>query len=100
LLLPLCITLQAGLYTFSVTGPSTLPDVTVMGSPMTVNVSAGPASAHNSNATFTVPDNPVVGSSVTALLSLNDQFGNPITEPTQLYNNSFLVIEGTTEGGW
>jgi hypothetical protein len=87
-------------YTIDVNGLSAFPDLTVLGNPLTVNISAGLASVNNSNATFTVPDSLVVGSTVTAHISLNDQYGNPITEPAQRYNSSFLVIEGTTGGGW
>jgi hypothetical protein len=86
---------QVGQYRFSVTPPTTLPGVTVLGSPLTVNVNPGLADASRSWVGISSPPNPVVGSAVTAQISLVDVYGNPITAPPAgQYNNSQLKVYG------
>jgi hypothetical protein len=84
--------LQAGQYTFNVTPPSTLPGLTVLGSPLAVAVTAGPADASHCSASVYAPANPVVGSVITANVTLADAFGNPVTGGQS--DNSKLVIYG------
>jgi hypothetical protein len=94
------VCLQAGKYTFNITSPTTVSGVVVQGD-FTAVVKGGPASTINSNASITAPASPVVGSSVTALIHLIDEYGNPtsIDESVGSYNNTFLAIEDTSGGG-
>jgi hypothetical protein len=94
-----CACLQVGQYSFSVAPPSTLPGTTVLGSPVNVFVKAGLADVSHSSVAVTVPPSPLVGSSVTAHVTLADLYGNPITAPEAgQYTNSLLVIQGAHLG--
>jgi hypothetical protein len=87
--------LQAGQYKFSVTPPSTLPGITVLGSPLTATFKVGPPAASRSSATVTVPENPVIGSEIITHITLADAYGNTITHPAEGQDtNSKLVIQG------
>jgi hypothetical protein len=87
--------LQAGQYRFSVTPPATLPGLTVLGSPLAVVYEAGPAHGSRSGIAVTVPPKPVVGSAVTAQITLADLYGNPVPASVEAqYNNSRLTIYG------
>jgi hypothetical protein len=81
---------------FSVMQPSTVPALhNIFGIPWFMNVKAGLADAAHSSMLLTVTSNPMVGSAVTAQISLADAYGNPITSPPAgQYSNSRLVIEG------
>lgn len=84
--------LQAGQYTFNVTSPSTLPGLSVLGSPLAISVTAGPADSSRCSASVLAPDSPVIGSGVTANITLADAFGNPVS--INQAKNSKLVVYG------
>jgi hypothetical protein len=87
--------MQAGQYVFSVMPPSTLPGLTVLGSPLAVAVKAGLADAAHSTMTVTLPPSLAVGSYLTVKITLADAYGNNITAPAAgQYNNSRLVVYG------
>jgi hypothetical protein len=68
-----------GQYTFIVTAPSTLAGITVLGSPLTVVVSAAaPVSYARSSVRFTTPPKLFIGSVVYADVTLEDAHGNPV----------------------
>jgi hypothetical protein len=78
-----------------VTPPSTLLGISVLGSPLTVTVKAGAVDASRSSVNLTTPPNLVIGSHVTARITLVDAYGNPITAPAAgQYNDSRLVVYG------
>jgi hypothetical protein len=88
---------QAGLHKFTVTPPSTLPYyATVTGNPLSVVISAGPADPTRSALNMTLPADPVVGSVVTAQITLVDAIGNKVTAPPAgQYTNAVLQVFGT-----
>jgi hypothetical protein len=81
--------LQAGKYSFVVTPPTIAAGLTVMGSPLVVNVMPGIPEAHFSYASITGPTLPAVGSVVTASIYLRDVYNNGARE---LYNNSYIYV--------
>jgi hypothetical protein len=86
--------MQMGQYRFSVAPPSTLPGVTVLGSPLTVAVKAGPADASRSAMNIALPSLEVL-STLTARITLADVYGNPIDATAAArYNDSRLVVYG------
>jgi hypothetical protein len=87
------ICLQAGQYSFNVTPPTTLPGLTVLGSPLIVAVKAALADVAHSSINVTVPPNPMVGMNLSVQISLYDAYGNPITAPEAgQYTNSRLTM--------
>jgi hypothetical protein len=90
--------MQVGQYRFTVVPPSTLRNVTVLGSPLTVTVKAGSADPTRSSAQVSAPvawSELRVGSVVNAQITLQDAHGNKIVAPAVgQYNSSRLAIYG------
>lgn len=87
--------LQAGQYVFSVTPPTILPGMAVLGSPMHVSIEAGPADVTRSSCNVAVPPQPVVGSAITARIVLADAYSNPVSAAAGGPNNNVrLTIYG------
>jgi hypothetical protein len=87
--------LHAGRYKFFVTAPSTLAGIDVLGSPLTIAVTAGPVDASRSSFSVMSPPSLAVGSYLNARIHLEDVYGNLITAPKAgQINDSSLVVYG------
>jgi hypothetical protein len=92
--------LQAGQHTLKVTPPTTVAGITVLGSPLTVTVTAGVPEAFYSYALITGPTQPGVGSVVSASIHLRDMYNNavvvhvtvPAAALSEGYNNSYIYV--------
>jgi hypothetical protein len=80
---------------FTVTPPSPLVGVTVLGSPLNVTIRAGPADVSHSSINVSVPPTAYLGTRVWVHITLADVDGNAITAPAEgEYDDSRLAIAG------
>lgn len=68
--------------------------MTVLGSPLSVDVLAAIPEAFYSYASFTAPTQPSVGAVVTSSIHLRDKYNNavPAAAVRELYNNSYIYV--------
>jgi hypothetical protein len=80
------------MYQVTISSPSTLQSVDVLGNPLYAMVYPGAANAAHSSFSVTVPTNPTVLSYVTARITLADMYGNPISASEAGQDTNKLVV--------